>query len=132
MLDGGVAPDATIISELETFLRDRAIRPLTDKVTVAAPADVPYNIKMTYYINRSDAGRAASIQNAVQSAIADYCTWQRKIGRDINPSELIRRVIQGGAKRVELISPSFRKLEQSEIARYYDTNEILYGGLEDD
>ena len=132
MLEDGVAPDQTIINELETFLRDRAIRPLTDEVTVAAPTDVPYNIELTYYINQSDAYRADEIIAAVTQAIADYKVWQRKIGRDINPSELIRRIVAAGAKRVELTKPAYSALADTQIAKFYETGGTLYGGLEDD
>lgn len=132
MLDGGIAPDATICDALAAFLRDRAIRPLTDKVTVAAPEDVAYTIALTYYVNRSDASRAAVIEADVQQAIEDYKTWQCKIGRDVNPSELIRRIVAAGAKRVELTRPAYRALASTQIAKFVETGESLYGGLEDD
>ena len=132
MLDGGVSPDQTIIDALTAFLRDRGIRPLTDMVTVAAPTDVPYNIALTYYINRSDAYRAAAIDADVRQAIEEYKAWQRKIGRDVNPSELIRRIVAAGAKRVELTKPAYAALENTQIAKFYETGETLYGGLEDD
>lgn len=132
MLEGGVAPDATIVAALDEFLSSAAIRPLTDKVTVAAPTDRTYTISLTYYINRSDANQASAIQNAVAKSIEDYKKWQRKIGRDINPSELIKRVIAAGAKRVELREPGFVSLADTEIAEFYETGDVIYGGLEDD
>ena len=131
MLEGGVAPDSTIIRAMEEFLRDAAIRPLTDKVTVAAPEDVLYDIDLVYYINKSDSLRATSIQGAVSAAIESYKSWQRKIGRDINPDELVRKIREAGAKRVQLNSLEFTKIQETQIAKS-GSEIILYGGLEDD
>lgn len=131
MLENGIAPDGTIIASMQEFLASDPIRPLTDQVTVAAPSDVAYEIELTYYINRSDSVNAASIQVAVNNAIREYKAWQRKIGKDINPDELIKRIKNAGAKRVELISPVFTKISETDIA--LSGNELIrYGGLEDD
>jgi phage-related baseplate assembly protein len=131
MLNNGVAPDGTIIASMQEFLAADPIRPLTDKVIVAAPSDVEYEINLTYYINRSDSVNATTIQSAVIKAIAEYKAWQRKIGKDINPDELIRRIKNAGAKRVELTAPTFVKVADTDIA--LSGNEaIRYGGLEDD
>lgn len=131
MLDGGVAPDGQIIASLKEFLSAAPIRPLTDKVTVAAPTDVTYQIKLKYFINQSNSVNADSIQNAVRRAVDDYKSWQRKIGRDINPDELVKRMKEAGAKRAEITGPSFRKIKDTEIALCSNV-EIIYGGLEDD
>ena len=138
MLEDGMSPSQAVIDELETFLRDRAVRPLTDQVTVMAPVDVDYTIQLTYYINRSEASGADTIQVAVNKAIQEYNAWQRKIGRDINPSELIKRIIAAGAKRVEVYSPTFTRVQPidgaltPQIPQYIDSGGIVYGGLEDD
>jgi phage-related baseplate assembly protein len=131
MLEGGVAPSDIICDELAEFLSSAAIRPLTDVVHVAAPYDSDYHIDVTYYINRSDASNAVDIQLAVEKAVEDYKNWQRRIGRDVNPSELIKRIIAAGAKRVELYAPTFVPLEATAIANCTDSS-VAYGGLEDD
>ena len=131
MLENGIAPDDTIITSMREFLASDPIRPLTDKVTVAAPTDVEYEIILTYYINRSDSINATSIQVAVNKAIQEYKSWQRKIGKDINPDELIKRMKNAGAKRVVLTAPVFTKVSETDIA--LSGNELIrYGGLEDD
>lgn len=131
MLENGVAPTDTIINSMQEFLASDPIRPLTDEVTVAAPADVEYEIILTYYINRSDSVNATSIQTAVNKAIQEYKAWQRKIGKDINPDELVKRIKNAGAKRVELTAPVFTKVSETDIA--LSGNELIrYGGLEDD
>ena len=60
----------------------------------------------------------ALIQSAVNKAVENYVLWQKeKPGRDINPSELTRLIMQAGAKRVEITSPAFEKIEQTQIAK---------------
>ena len=62
----------------------------------------------------------------------DFVTWQQsKIGRDINSSELIKRVTAAGAKRVEIKSPVFQKIGGTSIA-YCASKNVTYGGVEDD
>ena len=77
-------------------------------MTVSAPADVLYSIDLVYYINRSDSNRAVAIQRAVNAAVDAYITWQRTIGRDINPDELRARIKKAGARRPGLRMPAQR------------------------
>ena len=86
---------------------------------------------MTYWIDRKDVAMANVIQNQVNQAIAEYKVWQQsKLGRDINPSELIYRVMQAGAKRVQVTSPLFTMLEGTSIA-HLKSESIVFGGVED-
>lgn len=72
---------------------------LTDKVSVEKPTAVNYTINAAYYINDSDKSKAETIQSLVDAAVQDYLTWQRgKLGRDINPDELITLMKNAGAK----------------------------------
>ena len=75
--------------------------------------------------------QATVIQREVGQAISSYKMWQRTLGRDVNPSELIKRVISAGAKRVELTEPIFCQIDESSIAALA-AETIVYGGLEDD
>lgn len=131
MADGS-APGEEMIGGLQEHLRDNSIRPMTDLVTVAAPAEVAYTIELTYYINRSDSSRAVSIQAAVKTAVADYQVWQRTIGRDINPSKLVELVMAAGAKRVEVAAPLHVKVGGASVAALSGQAAVHYGGLEDD
>lgn len=130
----GEIPSESMISEMQTYLSDNKIRPLTDKVVVAAPEVVKYDIVLTYWINRSDKNRVITIQNSVKNAVETYQAWQReKIGRDINPDRLLFLLIQAGAKRVEITSPV--RVDISDIGIAIpdpDTATINFGGIEDD
>ena len=131
MQDGSV-PGDEVVKGLQNFLQDDDIRPLTDKVVVSAPTTKSYDISVKYWINQSDSKKAVSIQSAVDSAISDYVAWQSKaIGRDINPDELIKRMITAGAKRVEITSPVFTKIDKT-VLPALASKSVTYGGTEDD
>lgn len=129
-LDNSALPSDADMAGMAEFLSDKEKRPLTDLVTVSAPAETTYNIALTYYIDSSRAADASAIQAAVNNAIAAYKTWQRAIGRDINPSELIRRIMDAGAKRVALTAPAHTPVDFITIAKL-GTETITYGGLEE-
>lgn len=132
LMNDGSIPNQEVINGLQDYLMDGNIRPLTDLVTVKAPVIKAFNIDITYYINRSDSAAAATIQQEVSKAVAEYVTWQTtEIGKDINPSELIKRVVAAGAKRVTVNSPTFLTVSETAIGQC--TGQTLnYGGLEDD
>lgn len=128
----GEIPTQTMIDNLKDFLQDENIRPLTDKVNVLAPEQQSFDIELAYYINKSDMAKSESIQNAVETAISEYIQWQTyTIGRDINPSELIKRIIAAGAKRCDVTSPAFTPVAGNTVARMR-AKTVTYGGLEDD
>jgi phage-related baseplate assembly protein len=129
---GGEPADAALCEEIDEYLSASDRRPLTDNVTVQAPDVVNYNITMDYYISTADKLAAVSIQAAVEKAIDDYILWQKsKIGRDINPDELITRVKAAGAKRAVLTAPSFTSLTAVQLA-VCDVKAVTYKGLEDE
>ena len=130
MADGSTPEE--MIEGLEGYLQGKTIRPMTDLVRVAAPQEVTYTINLTYYINRSDSAKAVTIQAAVAQAVADYQTWQRAIGRDINPSQLVRMVMDAGAKRVTVTAPTYTAVDATKVSALQGDAVISYGGLEDD
>ena len=132
ILDGGELPNSALISEVEDFLDDATKRPLTDTLTVQAPTTTSYNISLTYYIGQKDKASATLIQSKVEKAVNEYVEWQgTKIGRDINPSELTKRVVAAGAKRCVITAPVFTVVAEDKLP-VLGTKTITYGGLEDD
>ena len=105
---------------------------MTDLLTVASPTETEYTISLTYYINRSDSNRAVSIQAEVLAAVDAYTKWQRAIGRDINPSKLVERIMAAGAKRVDLTAPVYTVVGKKSVAALAGDPAVHYGGLEDD
>lgn len=133
VLDGGQLPTETELKEMQSYFEneEQVRRPLTDKVTCKAPEEVSYSIELSYYIGSADRNNVAAIQTAVADAVAGYKTWQRKLGRDVNPTELIAVIRQAGAKRVKLTAPADTVVSAAQIARC-DSETVRYGGLEDD
>ena len=132
LMQDGTLPGAEVIDGLQDFLAQEEIRPMTDLVTVSAPEVKTFDIALTYYIARSNQASATAIQEQVTTAVQDFITWQTtEIGRDLNPSELIRRVREAGAKRVELEAPEFARITETQVAQL-GTKAVTYGGLEDD
>ena len=131
MADGST-PGEEMIEGLEGYLQGKTIRPMTDLVRVAAPQEVTYTINLTYYINRSDSAKAVTIQAAVAQAVADYQTWQRAIGRDINPSQLVRMIMDAGAKRVTVTAPTYTAVDATKVSALQGDAVISFGGLEYD
>lgn len=132
ILEGGELPGEALIDKVNAILQDDNIRPLTDLVTVSAPTVVSYDIELTYYINESDKSAAGNIQKLVNTAVETYKTWQSSaIGRDINPSYLIGKIMAAGVKRVTVTSPVYKEIANNEIAGL-GTVTINYGGIEND
>lgn len=132
LMRDGTLPGQEVIEGLQEFLQNEEIRPMTDLVTVSAPGVRTYDLELTYYIARSNKAQATAIQSRVTEAIDAYNRWQTtEIGRDINPSELIRRIQEAGAKRPTIVSPEFTPIGDTEVAQL-GTLKVAYGGLEDD
>ena len=104
---------------------------LADLVECKAPTEVPYAIDLTYTIAESDTAQVGTITEAVNQAVTDYADWQRTIGQDINPTALIARVRDAGAKWVELRSPARSAVTKSQVPKL-TTQNVVYGGTEDD
>lgn len=132
LLEGGAMPGEEILQTVRLALNDRRVRPLTDKVNVLAPTAANYNINLTYYINSDDSQYTEQIVAAVNKAVEEYISWQSaRLGRDINPSELIARVMTAGAKRVNVTAPAYTVLSRSQVAKL-GTKTVTLGAVEDD
>ena len=132
LMKGGELPTPDIIDKVLEICNDETRRPLTDFVHVVEPEVVYYNIDLTFYVSRNNAPLASTIETAVRQAVDDFVLWQKTaLGRDINRSELVRRVMNAGAKRVVVPTPTFMVLEQNEVGIAFDVV-VNFGGLEDD
>lgn len=131
LLEGGEIPGEEILDAVLAVCNDRTVRPLTDQVTAVAPTKVEYDLTATYYIDRENEASAATIQTQVTAAVDAFVLWQKeRLGRDINPSEFIRRVMDAGAKRVVVTSPNYTPVTSSQVAIAKTIN-VTMGGIED-
>lgn len=132
VMTGGELPPENILEMVRERLSAEDVRPLTDTVIVAAPEPVEYAVAGSWWLRKADEPLAASVTKAVEAALEEYRVWQRSApGRDINPTRLIALLERAGAKRVELASPAYLKLEKRQIARETAIN-LMFMGIEDD
>lgn len=136
LLSGGKIPEEEMLASIKAAVNDETIRPLTDQVLVSPPETVKYSIDLTYYIPTG--ANAAAIEQAVTAAVTEYKNWQSgKLGRDINPQQLIYLLKQAGVKRAEIREPQFipvsdgGETEAAQVALLQ--NELIQnGGYEDE
>jgi len=115
----GDLPTQTDLDEVELALSQEDVRPLTDTVTVAAPATVQYDIDVSYVILQRFEGEKTRIDQDVTAAVDNYVAWQRlQVGRDVNPDDLEGRLLQiEGIKRIDVTSPAVQVLDETQVAR---------------
>lgn len=138
LMKDGTPAGEEIKSAILEACSDETVRPLTDRVYVADPETVDYNIDFTYYITSENTRSAVEINDAVNKAVQAYIEWQHsKLGRDINPSYLISLLMKTGVKRVDVRSPVFTKLKDGSKNNVpqlavLGTTTIVNGGTEEE
>jgi len=116
VMDDGTLASSEMKAAILAACNDEDIRPLTDQVSVEDAELVTYNITMTYYLSRDSTESAAVIQEKVEKAVQDFIAWENaQIGRDINPSKLNQLVVEAGAKRTVITSPTFTVLKNGTV-----------------
>ena len=113
--------NSTVSQELKekvkAILNDENVRPLTDKINIKEPNKINYLIDFDYYIDKDNETLVNVIKSNVEKTVQEYADWQKeKIGKDINPDELIKRLKIAGVKRVVLRNPVFQKLDFNQVA----------------
>lgn len=133
LLQDGEQPTQAVLEEIEAALNASDMRPLTDVVTVSMPEEVQFEIDLTYYINRNSQASTSIIDKDARAAVEEYIKWQTgKMGRDINPSYLTQLIMAAGVKRVEIRKPTFKTVDETQVARIVrKTMTVLNGGVED-
>ena len=118
------------ITAIQTLVDNADFRPLTDKVTVAAATYITYGVDLLYYVSRKNESKLTSIRMAVEKAVDEFIAAQSvSLGKNVNPSVLIQKVMNAGACRVHLNSPSFAQVNPHKYAM--NTYRITqYMGLE--
>lgn len=131
LLKNAQIPDEDILNKVLEVCSDKKVRPLTDKVSVAAPTQVTYNIELTYYISKEVRPvEETVIRSNIDKALRAYIEWQSsKMERNINPDKLRQLILNAGASRIELVSPTYLEVSKTEVAKLGIMN-VTYGGLE--
>lgn len=133
LTDGKIpAIDSTEIALVKKILNDDEIRPLTDTVDVEPAVAVNQNYSVTWYLSDTNLSQQSTIAKNIERAVAEYEFWQStKLGRDINPDELIHRCKSAGAKRIKITGLGYRVLANNEVCSFIkNENRITFGGTE--
>ncbi|UIJ39429.1 baseplate J/gp47 family protein [Desulfobaculum bizertense] len=125
---GGRIPGAEELELVREVFAPRRSRPMGDRVQVKVPAPVEYEISLRWYAE--DAVSVGLVTERVAEAVDAFQAWQaQRLGRDVNPTELVHRLRSAGVKRVELTAPEFRQLSAGELARCAQVS-VEFAGLE--
>lgn len=101
---GNGTPPADLLAAVGAALSAKAVRPLTDHVTVQAPTIVPFAVTAT--LSTYPGPDAAVVLAQAQAALADYLESVRRIGYDITLSGIYGALQRPGVHRVTLTSPA--------------------------
>lgn len=138
LMSDGTKASSAVKSLINAACNNDDVRPLTDEVLVRDPDEISYNIELTYYMSTESGKSSAEITADVNAAIEEYKLWQAgRLGRDINPSKLIQMIVEAGAKRVVVTSPSYVHLSDGSDGSAPDlakvnTVSVTNGGYEDE
>jgi phage-related baseplate assembly protein len=127
LMRGGQIPPPEVLAAVLAACNPRRMRPVADFVSVFTPQEVLYPIGLDWWALRENEIVIAEITEKVNQAVEDWILWERgAIGADIIPDELVRRVIQAGAKRVagtgsapgafESVIPAYQELAYNQLA----------------
>jgi phage-related baseplate assembly protein len=129
LLTGGEIPGQEVLDAVSSVCNADKVRPLTDKVVVKAPTAVSYDVTVSYSIAVADKANSLAIQSAVGTAVDSYITWQKsKLGRDIDPSKLYQMMVDAGASRVQVTSPTLTTVESGHVATC-GTKTVTFAGV---
>ncbi|MCR4442136.1 MAG: baseplate J/gp47 family protein [Peptococcaceae bacterium] len=132
LMKDGELPSQAILDKVLAVCNGEKTRPMTDNVTVEAPAQVSYDIAFTYYISKDDSTLETQIKNAIEGtggAVEQYKAWQNgKMGRAINPDYLRNLVLTAKACRIDITSPVYTTVDKDKVATT-GTVTVIYGGL---
>lgn len=115
VMKDGYVPSEEYLAGAKAHMSQKTKRPMTDNVLVQSPDGIDYEVDATYYIRAEDAALEADIRARVENAVEEYILWQRsRIGRGIDPSELVCRMKNAGASRVSVTAPVYTELTRGE------------------
>ncbi len=133
----GETPSKDILAKVETACSAKHVRPLGDRVKAHGVEQVEYDIELKYYMPVDEENAVVEYVEGANGAIQKYIDWQcEKIAREINPDRLRSEILKSdtkpiGAERVEIISPSYRALTATQIARWSGVAKVSHEKIVD-
>lgn len=118
LMEDGELPDEDTLQAVHDAVNDRAVRPMTDVVTVEAPTPVDYTIDVKYWTTIDQEAAVVQAVEGVGGAIDRYVADQSAhLGRDIEPDVLKTYVMQAGALRCDVTAPVRTSVSGLQVAR---------------
>lgn len=118
LMKGGALPDEDVIDKVYEAVNAKDVRPMTDVVTVEAPKEVNYDIDLKYWTRIEDEASTVEAVEGTGGAIDRYVQEQSAVlGRDINPDVLKAYIIDAGAIRCDITSPTHIAVAGTEVAK---------------
>lgn len=123
---GGELPDENVLADVLAACSADDVKPLTDMVTVEAPAVEYYDIELVYYTTKANESEVVQNIEGPGGAIAKYIYWQgSSLDQDINPDELLKLILTPnwgedlvGATRAAIIKPEYKELPNTTVAKF--------------
>lgn len=116
---GGELPSESVLADVLEVCSSDDVRPLTDLVTVEAPTVETYDIELTYYMPKAIESDVVEDVEGSGGAIDSYIYWQGStLDQDINPDELMKRILNAGASRVTITKPVYTELSETTVAKF--------------
>ena len=111
----GEVPTAAELLQISSACNDSAVRSFNDRIVVKAANVVNYTISVDVYIDPNEDVEA--IKTATTQAVEKFKEWQyAKIGRQINKDKLQMFIMQAGAYKVTVNSPTGASSSKTAIA----------------
>lgn len=130
LLENGQLPSSEVIDKVNSICSADTVRPLTDNVQVLSPISTPYDIYLNYSISLERSKEESAIRNEIETTVInEFILWQKeKLGRHINPYELVKRVMTAGAASANTTGFNYQELLKNQVALSRNIN-ISYRGL---
>lgn len=124
--DGDGTPDQDTLDAVTAALTDKSVRPLTDKVTVAAAEIVDYSI--TAVLTLYDGPDSDVVRQAAEDAAVAYAAAHHRIGHDITLAGLYAALAQAGVMDVDLSAPAASVVISDSQASWCTAVSVTVGG----
>lgn len=138
IMKGGEVPDPETLQKIEDAVNPDDVRPMCDVVTAKAPEQVEYDIEIKYYCTLEGEADAINLIEGEGGALDQYNAWQvSKLGRSINPSQLLRYAMQTVdgevvILRVDIVKPTHVSLNKKQVAKFSGTLNVTHEVIKDE
>lgn len=131
VVTGETDPTEDVLDAVEAAVNAKDVRPLNDKVIVKGPTRISYDISIKYYVTAETEQAVLETIEGEGGAIDQFNEWQMtKVGRDINPDKLralcLAPTSGTGAIRIDITSPTFTSLTESQLAKFSGTLNVTH------